>query len=106
MLSKPLLCCELGTGTTYVNVDGLDRFAVPPGDAGALRAAMRRLHDNPDLARQLGHNARKRYLDLFTNDRMARKYAEVYEQVSGLPMHLTPSGVPQRALPRYRHYGS
>jgi rhamnosyl/mannosyltransferase len=106
MLSKPLLCCELGTGTTYVNVDGLTGFAVPPGDAGALRAAMRRLHDNPDLARQLGHNARKRYLDLFTSDRMARKYAEVYEQVSGLPMHLTPSGVPQRALPRYRRYGS
>ena len=67
MLSKPLICCELGTGTTYVNVDGLTGFAVPPGELAALRAAMRRLHENPDLARQLGHNARKRYLDLFTS---------------------------------------
>lgn len=97
MLSKPLICCEIGTGTTYVNVDGLTGFVVPPGDSVALRAAMRRLHDDPDLARELGHNARKRYLDLFTGDRMARQYAEVYEQVSGLPMHLTPGASRQHA---------
>ena len=100
MLSKPLICCELGTGTTYVNVDGLTGFAVPPGDALALRCAMRRLHDNPDLARQLGHNARKRYLDLFTADRMARKYAGIYEDVNGLPMRLSAGHAPLRALPR------
>jgi O-antigen biosynthesis rhamnosyltransferase len=97
MLGKPLICCELGTGTTYVNIDGLTGFAVPPGDAGALRSAMRRLHGNADLARRLGHNARKRYLEMFTADRMARAYAGIYEEVSGIPMQLTPSGMARQA---------
>jgi rhamnosyl/mannosyltransferase len=102
MLAKPLICCELGTGTTYVNIDGLTGFAVPPGDVGALRSAMRRLHGNPDLARRLGYNARRRYLELFTGDRMARGYAGIYEEVSGMPMHLTPAGIPRHALMRAR----
>jgi hypothetical protein len=45
----------------------------------------------------LGHNARKRYLEMFTADRMARAYASIYEEVSGMPMQLTPAGMPRHA---------
>jgi rhamnosyl/mannosyltransferase len=83
MHSKPLICCELGTGTTYVNVDGVTGLAVPPGDAVALRDAMRRLNADPEQARRYGRNARKRYLELFTAQRMASAYAGLYAEAVG-----------------------
>jgi GT2 family glycosyltransferase len=40
--------------------DGENCLLVPAGDAGALRAAMRRLCDDPALAQRLGENGRRR----------------------------------------------
>jgi glycosyltransferase involved in cell wall biosynthesis len=81
MCGKPMICCEIGTGTSYINVDGVTGFVVPPEDPQALRQAMQRLLDDPKQAQVLGAAARARYEALFTADHMAKAYQAVYGEL-------------------------
>lgn len=81
MCARPMISCEIGTGTSYVNVDGVTGFTVPPRDPVALRAAMQRLHEEPYLALEMGAAARLRFERLFTAQAMARAYHEAYRDV-------------------------
>ncbi len=81
MYGKPMISCEIGTGTTYINLDGETGLAVPPSDPAALRAAMQTLWDNPELARHMGARAEQRYHALFTSERMAADYTDLYREV-------------------------
>lgn len=81
IFSKPMISCEIGTGTSYVNTDGETGLVVPPEDPAALADAMQRLHGDPVLARRLGQGARRRYNQHFTAASMARQYRAVYDAV-------------------------
>ncbi|MCM2400144.1 glycosyltransferase [Rhizobium sp. S153] len=84
MYGKPMISCEIGTGTSYVNLDGCTGLVVPPENSDALAVAMRRLFDDQELAQQFGRNARKRYLAEFTAEQMAATYAELYQRVTDM----------------------
>ena len=43
LLSKPIVASDLPTGVTDVTINEMTGLLVPPGDAGALAAAIRRL---------------------------------------------------------------
>lgn len=81
MYSKPMISCEIGTGTTYINIANETGLVVPPADALALRKAMDTLWFDQSLADKLGHNAGKRYLELFTAEQMINKYAQLYNSM-------------------------
>ena len=51
---KPVVCTELGTGTSYVNQDGETGFVVPARNPDALAAAVNRLLADDDLRMRLG----------------------------------------------------
>ncbi|PWF42870.1 glycosyltransferase family 4 protein [Massilia glaciei] len=78
MHGKPMISSEIGTGTSYINIDGLTGLVVPPGDPHAFGRAMRTLWENPALALAMGRRARARYLELFTAAQMAKRYAALY----------------------------
>ncbi len=82
MFERPMISCEIGTGTSYVNVDHQTGIVVPPRDPGALASAMRTLARDPALGDTLGQAARKRYESLFTRERMAASYAELYRRLA------------------------
>jgi len=79
MRSKPLISCEIGTGTSFVNVDGVTGIVTPPNDAYALREAMLRLHNDSGLAHQYGRAARQRYDTLFRHEQMGERYMQAYQ---------------------------
>ncbi|SMB29654.1 Glycosyl transferase family 1 [Serratia proteamaculans] len=81
MYGKPLISSEIGTGTTYINIDQETGLVVPPSDPQALRAAMTTLWQDPELAQRYGANAAKRFQALFTSERMAESYIELYQQL-------------------------
>ncbi|MFA6061877.1 MAG: glycosyltransferase family 4 protein [Gallionella sp.] len=85
MYGKPLISSEIGTGTTFVNIANETGLVVPPGDPKALRQAMEKLWHHPELAREMGVRAEKRYWQLFTAERMAASYAHVYAELAGRP---------------------
>ena len=83
MYGKPMISCEIGTGTTYVNIHEETGLAVPPNAPVALREAMRRLWDDPALTELFGANALLRFQKLFTADHMCASTAQVYREVLG-----------------------
>lgn len=98
MFGKPMISCEIGTGTTFINIDGETGLVVAPGDAAALRAAMGRLWNDPALARAMGRNAAQRFEQVFTSTQMAAGYAALYREVlarqAGAPQAPTPVAPP------------
>lgn len=78
---KPMITCEIGTGTTYVNRHGETGLVVAPDDPKALAVAMQQLSSDKSLAERLGAGARRRYEALFTGERMGQQYAALYRQL-------------------------
>lgn len=81
--ARPLISCEIGTGTSYVNADGETGFVVPPGDPDALAGAMNRLLEDDALANRFGAAARQRYEKLFSAKALGSAYAALYRGQDG-----------------------
>lgn len=81
MFGKPLISCDIGTGTTFVNLAGETGLCVPAGDPAALRHAMEYLWHNPDVAAEMGRCAQSRYLTHFTAEQMSRSYLGLYDEL-------------------------
>ena len=79
---KPLISSRLGTGTSMVNEHGVTGVEVSPGSATELKAALLRLLTEPETAAAMGAAARDRAGRLFTAERQARDYMDVYEALA------------------------
>jgi rhamnosyl/mannosyltransferase len=79
--AKPVVCTELGTGTTFVNVHGETGLVVPPASEQALAEAIGRLLADDGLRLRLGQGGRKRVSEEFTKELMAERIIEVYRQL-------------------------
>jgi rhamnosyl/mannosyltransferase len=83
MFGKPMVTCEIGTGTSFVNVDGETGFVVPPESPNDLANAIKRLIGNDELAMYMGKAARARYERMFSGDALGRAYSSLYREVCG-----------------------
>lgn len=83
MAGRPMISCEIGTGTSYVNLDRETGFVVAPGDAAALSDAMAALDSDPALRQRFGSAARLRYERFFAGDALGRSYVGLYDEVCG-----------------------
>ena len=61
---------------------GATGFLVPAGDPGAMAHAIRRLLDDPDMARAMGQAARERVEERFTSAHMAQALRGVVRRVA------------------------
>ena len=82
MHGKPLISCEIGTGTSYVNIHNETGIVCPPNNPLMLANALTKIYENPSLAKFLGKNARRRFEEHFTSYHMAKDYEIIYEQLS------------------------
>ncbi len=78
---KPLVCCEIGTGTTWVNRHNETGLVVPPRDASALAEAMIKLAGDDALCERLGKGALARWQQLFTPETVGLAYRRLYDDV-------------------------
>lgn len=83
MFGKPMISCEIGTGTSYVNQDQETGLVVNANDPLAFRHAMQTMIANPDRADRMGQKAAARYESLFTAQRMAQRYQDLYQRLQG-----------------------
>lgn len=81
MHGKPMISCDIGTGSSYININQETGLVVQPNDSAALKQAMLSLWENPLLAEEMGRTAEKRYWSLFTAQTMASHYVDVYSKV-------------------------
>ncbi|MFH9721877.1 glycosyltransferase family 4 protein [Streptomyces sp. NPDC017254] len=76
----PLVATTGGAIPEVAGADGETCLAVPPGDAGALAAALGRVLGDPGLRTRLGAAGRARVLERFTWARAAQGTAELYRE--------------------------
>ncbi len=75
---NPMITCEIGSGTCYVNTNGETGLVVEPGNSADLARAMNLLLADRDASERFGVNARHRYEQLFTGRAMGEAYASFY----------------------------
>lgn len=79
---KPMISCEIGTGTSYVNEHNITGLTIPPADPQALAGAMQSLWSDSARREQMGASARARYEKLFTAKEMGDSYAALYRRLT------------------------
>lgn len=82
MFAKPLISCEIGTGTTFINHHNETGIVIEPNNVEALRSAMDRLAQNGELAAKFGEQAYARYKNCFTYEQMINKYMSLYHELA------------------------
>ena len=83
MCGRPMISCEIGTGTSYVNKDLETGIVVSAEQPGLLAEAMQRLERDDDLAANYGLAARARYERLFSGESLGRAYGSLYQSALG-----------------------
>jgi glycosyltransferase involved in cell wall biosynthesis len=76
----PVVCTDSG-GSPELVEDGVTGFLVTPKDAGAVVSALRTLRDDPERAREMGREGRRRLEARFSVETMTASYVAVYESL-------------------------
>jgi rhamnosyl/mannosyltransferase len=77
----PVISTELGTGTSFVNVDGQTGFVVAPRNSEQLENAILKIVNNEDTCRKLGLQAMERVKYFFSLDRVLGMYHSVFLEI-------------------------
>jgi glycosyltransferase involved in cell wall biosynthesis len=78
---KPVISTELGTGTSFVNLNNETGLVVPARDPLALRDAVVKLLGNDALRLAMGRAGRERALKEFSLETMVKRIERLYEEV-------------------------
>jgi len=76
----PVICSRLG-GLTEVVQHGITGFHVEPGNLKELNDRLTQLLGDPNLARQMGRNARDLVMEKFTWQHCARRCLDMYSEL-------------------------
>lgn len=77
----PLISTELGTGTSFVNLDGETGVLVTPKDPAALAAKMRELLADRERLALYGQAGRRRVAEVFSAAAMTDRIIAIYRDV-------------------------
>jgi rhamnosyl/mannosyltransferase len=78
---KPLICTELGTGTSYINQNNITGLVVSPKDSKVLSQAINKTIDNAELREKWGANGRVRAFEEFTSNKMLQRTYQLYQDL-------------------------
>ncbi|OXX36949.1 glycosyl transferase family 1 [Vibrio sp. V09_P4A23P171] len=81
MFGKPIVSADIGTGSSYVNINGETGITVPPCDHIALSEAMVKIQENNDLFSKFSKNSKIRFKNNFTTKRHTESYIEIYKSL-------------------------
>jgi rhamnosyl/mannosyltransferase len=81
MLGRPIISCEIGKGTTFVNVHEETGLVVSPENPSMLASALRRFVTDETFALRCGQGARTRYEQLFSGRTLGNAYAALYRSL-------------------------
>lgn len=84
---KPVVATRIPcSGVAWVNADGYSGHNVEPGNAQELARAIRSIAEDEEAYRRYCRQARQRYEDVFTKERMIDNLLEIYKQCYDEPI--------------------
>ena len=78
----PVICTELGTGTSYVNQHEVTGLVIEPNNSQALTDAIQRLIDDPDLRHRMGQAGQARANEALSKEAMVRQMMAFYTEIT------------------------
>ena len=81
MFSKPMICCEIGSGVSFVNQHDVTGLVIQPENPGDLADAANRVLLDQSLALRMGTAARERYSQFFSDEALGAAYVRLYNDV-------------------------
>lgn len=81
MMSKPMISCEISTGTSYVNAHYETGFVIPPEEPKELAIVMNIFLADSNLVKQMGDASRLRYERLFSGAAVGKAYSSIYQDL-------------------------
>lgn len=78
---KPVISTELGTGTSYANLDGVTGLVVPPGSPRELAGAVKQLLGDASLREEMGSRGKERVERDFSLSVMIDNVMDVYREI-------------------------
>ncbi|MCG9750332.1 glycosyltransferase [Vibrio brasiliensis] len=75
--SRPIISCDISTGTSFVNEHNLTGYVVTPADSQALATAMIKMNEDKRYL-EFAANAKTRAESLFSYQKMAASYLDIY----------------------------
>lgn len=96
---KPLICCDIETGTTWINRDNETGLVVPPQNPSALAAAMNKLASDEALCTRLGQGALARWQQCFTPGVAGAAYLQLYREMLAEQQAVAQNGAVQALRP-------
>ena len=78
---RPMITADIGTGTGFVNENGVTGLHVKPSDPDDLARAMQRLAQDHDLRQRLGSAARERLARCFRAETMVDAHIRLYQEL-------------------------
>nr|WP_245529501.1 glycosyltransferase [Desulfobulbus propionicus] len=82
MFARPMISCEIGTGTSLVNKHAESGLVVPPEHPFELAQAMNCLLQETLFAKKLGNGARARYEKFFSGPALGKAYANLFAEMT------------------------
>lgn len=78
---KPVICCELNNGVTYVNQAGVTGLVVPPRDSEALTCAINELLADDEMRTRMGIAGYHHATSEFSIPKLCEKTIKVYKDI-------------------------
>ena len=78
--SLPVVATDVG-GTNELVDEGVTGYLVPPGEGGVMAERLARLCNDADTRLKMGEAGRRRIVERFTVDLMARKFEKLYQSL-------------------------
>lgn len=88
MYAKPMITCEISSGTSFVNINNLTGLVINPDNPEMLACAANSLLENPIKAREFGMSARKRYETMFSERPLGNLHYQLYKEIIYRTAHL------------------
>lgn len=82
IMGKPMISCDIGTGTSFINLDGETGIVIPPESEEKLAEAMNLLLNDSVLAARMGVLARKRYEENFSGIVLGERYSRLFRELA------------------------
>ncbi|MDF1738770.1 MAG: glycosyltransferase [Verrucomicrobiales bacterium] len=79
--SKPMISCEIGTGTSFVNLHGVTGLVVEADAPQSFADAIDHMASDSVFRMECGRNARSRFERHFTSDKAAESYVQLYRSL-------------------------
>jgi len=80
-MGLPVISTDLGTGTSWVNQNGITGLVIPPRNPKAIADAINHLINHQERCKSMGKAARKRVESEFDQDQMVERIEEIYTKV-------------------------